>query len=118
MGLYGSKITCIISVSHSFLSQIRKEEYSALEQKALQRDVTQFAVFVLLYMIKDNYLHRSKSYHVALSGLFSQPWELLCVDVTQFTAPWAGFKSQFEPLLSAILIKYKKRDQYPIAPSR
>jgi len=36
------------------------EEYSAPEQEALPW----FAIFVLLYVISDNYLHRTKSPHV------------------------------------------------------
>lgn len=61
---WGSKVSWIISISHSLLSQIRMEEYSALEQEALPRDVTPFAVFVLLYVIRDYYLHRTKTPHV------------------------------------------------------
>lgn len=45
------------------MSQIRMEEYSALEQEALVRDVTLLAIFALLYMT-NNYLHRTKSPHM------------------------------------------------------
>lgn len=109
MGIYCSKITQIISVSHSLLSQIRKEECAALEQKAQQWDVAQFPIFVLLSMIKGLYLHQSKSYHVALADS-----EWFCVDFRQSTALRAGFKSKLEPLYLSYSSNIRT-DQYPIA---
>lgn len=108
MGIYCSKITQIISVSHSLLSQIRKEECAALEQKAQQWDVAQFPIFVLLSMIKGLYLHQSKSYHVALADS-----EWFCVDFRQSTALRAGFKSKLEPLYLSYSSNIRT-DQYPI----
>lgn len=38
--------------------------YFTPEQEVLPQDVASIAIFVLLYLIRDNYLYRTKSPHV------------------------------------------------------
>lgn len=43
---------------------MRTEVYFTPEQEALPQDLASIAVFVMLYLIRGNYLYRTKSPHV------------------------------------------------------